>query len=101
MHATFDAKAGQYAGRWFDEKFKKADDEHARAERIFDTPDAAKADAIARAQAIAAKCLGKPGVVEEESKPRVRLTLQARQVVQQRRGLRSRFAFFFNYTRLA
>jgi DNA topoisomerase III len=69
IHATFDAKAGQYAGRWFDEKFKKADDEHARAERIFDAADAKTPDAEARAKAIAAKCLGKLGIVEEESKP--------------------------------
>ena len=47
VHATFDARAGQYAGRWFDEKFRKGDDEHARAERIFDTPEA-KASASAR-----------------------------------------------------
>ena len=24
VHAQFDAAAGQYAGRWFDEKFKRA-----------------------------------------------------------------------------
>ena len=59
--ATFGAKAGEYTGRWFDEKFKKPDDdEHARAERLWDEP---------RAAAIKALCEGKQGVVTEESKP--------------------------------
>ena len=62
VHGTFGAKAGAYPGRWFDEKFKKSesDDEHQRAERLWDQ---------ANADAIRAKCLGKPGIVTEESKP--------------------------------
>ncbi len=61
VHASFAAKAGQYNGRWFDAKFKRPDDdEHARAERIWDQ---------ASADAIAAACAGKPGVVTEETKP--------------------------------
>ncbi|MCK7501879.1 MAG: hypothetical protein MZW92_76790 [Comamonadaceae bacterium] len=55
--------AGEYTGRWFDEKFARKDegDEHdPRAERLWDA---------ARAEAIRAKCLGKPGIVTEESKP--------------------------------
>ena len=55
------ATAGEYAGRWFDEKFRKTDDDpDARAERLWDE---------ARAHAIVAKCQGKPGIVTEESKP--------------------------------
>ena len=58
---TFEAKAGNYTGRWFDEKFKKPeDDEHARSERLWDE---------ARAHALKALCEGKPGIVTEESKP--------------------------------
>ncbi len=58
---TFDAAAGQYAGRWFDESFRKSDGEpEARAERLWDE---------ARAKAIVEKCLGKTGEVSEESKP--------------------------------
>jgi DNA topoisomerase-3 len=57
---TFDAAAGQYVGRWFDEKFAKSDDEQLKAERVWDA---------AKAEAIKAKCLGKPGIVTEESKP--------------------------------
>ncbi len=58
---TFAGKGGEYTGRWFDEAFARDPaDEHARAERIWDK---------ARAEALRAKCLGKPGVVTEESKP--------------------------------
>ncbi|MCG3187164.1 MAG: DNA topoisomerase 3 [Rhodocyclaceae bacterium] len=60
VEALFGAQAGQYAGRWFDESFRKGDDEHARAERIWDE---------ARAQAIVQRCRGEIGTVEEESKP--------------------------------
>ena len=61
VHGTFEAKAGVYPGRWFDEKFRKPDDdEHSRAERLWDE---------AKAIAIRDKCIGKPGVVTEESKP--------------------------------
>ena len=59
--ATFRAAAGEYAGRWFDEKFKRAeDDPDSRAERLWNE---------AQARAIADKCAGKPGTVSEESKP--------------------------------
>jgi len=93
VHATFDAKAGQYAGRWFDEKFKKGDDEHARAERIFDTPDAKAPDAGARAKAIVAKCQGKPGIVEEESKPTTNAPPLLYDLTSLQREANSRFGF--------
>jgi DNA topoisomerase-3 len=61
---TFGAKAGDYTGRWFDEKFQKPDgkdgDVDLKPERVWDA---------AQAEAIKAKCLGKPGIVTEESKP--------------------------------
>ncbi len=61
VHGTFAGKGGEYPGRWFDERFeRKEDDADARAERLWDQ---------ARAEAIRAKCLGKPGIVTEESKP--------------------------------
>ncbi len=60
LHATFAAEAGNYTGRWFDEKFKKPDDdENARADRLWD---------LSKAEAIRAACLGKAGIVEEEKK---------------------------------
>ncbi|HEY5367078.1 MAG TPA: DNA topoisomerase III [Casimicrobiaceae bacterium] len=58
---TFAAAAGEYTGRWFDESFRKRDDDpDARAERLWDET---------RALAIAGQCRGKPGIVSEESKP--------------------------------
>ena len=46
VQATFRAKAGEYAGKWFDEKFRKSDDDpDARADRLWDE---ARAQAIAR-----------------------------------------------------
>jgi DNA topoisomerase III len=61
VHGTFRASRGEYAGRWFDENWKKSDDDpDARAERIWEE---------SRAEAIAAKCAGKPGEVTEEAKP--------------------------------
>ncbi len=61
VHGDFDVKAGQYRGRWFRENFKKdEDDEHKKAERIWDLADA---------EAIKTRCLGKEGIVEESKKP--------------------------------
>lgn len=61
LHATFSGQGGEYNGRWFDEGFQKnPEDADTRAERLWDK---------ARADAIHAKCLGKPGIVTEESKP--------------------------------
>jgi DNA topoisomerase-3 len=53
VEGEFEAKAGDYTGKWFDEAFKgKEDDEHARADRLWEQ---------ARADAIRAATLGKPG----------------------------------------
>ena len=65
---AFGAKAGEYQGRWFDEKFvrdKKDADPDLKAERIWNKQ---------QAEAIAAKCLGQPGVVTEETKPTTQLS---------------------------
>ncbi|MFN3883925.1 MAG: DNA topoisomerase III [Rhodocyclaceae bacterium] len=61
VEAEFQAVAGTYRGKWFDEKFKKGDDEHARAERLWD---------LGQAEALRKKCLGKPGEVTEETTPK-------------------------------
>src|SRR3989441_8281755 len=66
IHGTFAAKAGEYPGRWFDERFSRKDgDPDLRAERIWD---------LATAQAIQNKCLGKSGIATEESKPTTQLS---------------------------
>src|SRR3954469_8252578 len=56
---TFQAAAGDYVGRWFDEKFAKPDkdgDTELKAERFWERD---------KAEAIRTKCLGKPGIVTE------------------------------------
>ena len=59
VHGLFGVKAGEYSGRWFDESFKKSEDENNRAERIWTRE---------QADAIEAKCQGKVGIVTEEKK---------------------------------
>lgn len=60
VFGDFEVAAGSYRGRWYDQAFKKAGEEEARAERIWDK---------AKADVIKAKCEGKPGTIEEEKKP--------------------------------
>lgn len=85
---TFDATAGQYTGRWFDEKFLKPDgkdgDAELKAERFWD---------VAKAEAIKAKCLGKPGIVTEESKPSTQLSPLLYDLTSLQREANSRFGF--------
>ena len=82
---SFAGKGGEYTGRWFDEKFERnPDDEYLRAERIWDQ---------ARAEAIRAKCLGKPGVVIEESKPSTQSAPQLFDLTTLQREANSRFGF--------
>jgi DNA topoisomerase-3 len=85
---TFDAAAGQYTGRWFDEKFSKSDakdgDDQLKPERIWDKP---------KAEAIHDKCLGKPGIVTEESKPSTSLSPLLYDLTSLQRDANSRFGF--------
>jgi len=83
--ATFDAAAGNYTGRWFDEKFSKSDeDEQLRAERVWDR---------AKAEELRAKCLGQLGVVTEESKPTTSLSPLLYDLTSLQRDANSRFGF--------
>ncbi|HEX5220645.1 MAG TPA: DNA topoisomerase III, partial [Verrucomicrobiae bacterium] len=84
---TFDAAAGQYTGRWFDEKFAKPDkdgDEQLKPERIWDQQ---------KAESIREKCLGKPGIVTEESKPSTSLSPLLYDLTSLQRDANSRFGF--------
>ena len=111
---TFGTAAGNYTGRWFDEKFSKRssgtgilpvssggkeisqpethgqdaratiDDEQLKAERIWDK---------AAAEAIKAKCLGKPGIVTEESKPTTSMSPLLYDLTSLQRDANSRFGF--------
>jgi DNA topoisomerase-3 len=85
VHGTFAAAAGDYPGRWFDEKFKKSDDDDAlKAERLWDEK---------KAQAIVTKCLGKTGIAEEESKPTTQASPLLFDLTSLQREANSRFGF--------
>jgi len=85
IHGTFGAEGGEYVGRWFDEKFsKKEGDEQSRPERVWE---------IARAEEIQKKCLGKPGIVTEESKPTTSMSPQLYDLTTLQREANGRFGF--------
>jgi DNA topoisomerase III len=85
IHGTFAAKAGEYPGRWFDEKFAKKDGEtDLRPERVWDGKVA---------EAIRAKCQGKPGVVTEESKPTTQMSGALYDLTTLQREANGRFGF--------
>ena len=84
VEANFAARTGEYAGKWFDENFKKDDDEHARADRLWEEK---------RAEAIRAATSGKPGVVTEEAKPETRLSPLLFDLTSLQREANSRFGF--------
>jgi DNA topoisomerase-3 len=85
---TFAAQAGSYPGRWFDENFKKTDakegDAELKPERLWDK---AKADSIRE------KCLGKSGVVTEESKPATQMSPLLYDLTTLQREANGRFGF--------
>jgi DNA topoisomerase-3 len=60
VHARFGARAGEYAGRWFDPAARKDEDPERRPERLWDA---------AAAEAIAAACRGATGEASEETRP--------------------------------
>ena len=85
VEAEFGAVAGTYRGRWFDEKWKRDElDEHARAERFWD---------LGRAESIRNKCLGKPGIVTEESKPTTQASPLLFDLTSLQREANGRFGF--------
>ncbi|MSU41205.1 MAG: DNA topoisomerase III [Pedosphaera sp.] len=85
---TFDAQAGQYPGRWFDDKHQrnsaKDADVELKAERLWTK---------AEADALAAKCFGKPGIVTEESKPSTQLSPLLYDLTSLQREANGRFGF--------
>jgi DNA topoisomerase-3 len=84
---TFQAGAGQYPGKWFDERFvrpEKDGDTDLKPERLWDR---------AKAEAIRDKCLGKPGIVTEESKPTTQLSPLLYDLTSLQREANSRFGF--------
>ncbi len=84
VRASFQAKAGEYEGRWFDRKFRKGDDPEARAERLWDR---------AAADAIVAACAGRTGTVTEEAKPSTQLSPALFDLTSLQREANGRFGF--------
>ncbi|MCL2829613.1 MAG: DNA topoisomerase III [Betaproteobacteria bacterium] len=87
LEAGFACASGQYKGKWFDEEWKKARDaenEHARADRIWDE---------ARAQALQEKCQGQPASVTEETKPTTQIPPLLFDLTSLQREANSRFGF--------
>lgn len=85
LEGRFAGGKGEYAGRWFDEKFKKDEnDEHAAAHRLWDQ---------ARAEAIRAACVGKPAKAEEETKPSSQLSPLLYDLTSLQREANGRFGF--------
>ncbi len=85
VHAVFSLAGGlDYNGRWFDPTFQKSDDEHDRAERLWDE---------ARAEAIAKKCLGKTAEVTENQKPAFQSSPPLFDLTSLQREGNSRFGF--------
>ncbi len=84
---TFQAEAGQYIGKWFDEKFlrpEKDGDLELKAERFWEKESP---------EALRAKCRGKPGLVTEESKPTTQLSPLLYDLTSLQREANSRFGF--------
>jgi len=85
VHARFQASGGEYAGRWFDESFKKDDiDPERRAERLWEQ---------ARAASVVQDCDGKTGAVSEETKPTTQLSPLLFDLTSLQREANSRFGF--------
>ena len=84
VEGEFQCVAGTYRGRWFDEKFKKAEDEHARAERLWDK---------ARADGLRKKCLGQHGTAVDESKPKTEACPMLYDLTSLQREANGRFGF--------
>ena len=82
---SFRGEGGEYNGRWFDEKFKKKeDDPDLRAERLWSE---------AAAHALAEKCTGKPGIVSEEAKPSTQIAPLLYDLTSLQREANGRFGF--------
>ncbi len=85
LEGRFAGAKGEYSGRWFDEKFRKNEnDEHAMAHRLWD---------LARAEAIRAACLGKPAQASEETKPSSQLSPLLYDLTSLQREANGRFGF--------
>ena len=87
LEAVFACSAGEYKGKWYDEKFargKSEEDEQQRADRLWDE---------ASAKSLQNKCNGKPGEVSEEAKSTTQLSPLLYDLTSLQREANSRFGF--------
>ncbi len=88
VHASFDVAAGSYPAKWIDTAWKKggADglDEHARADRVWNAPDA---------KVIADAVRGQTGSVSEQSKPTTQASPLLFDLTSLQREANGRFGF--------
>ena len=84
VHATFQAEAGTYPGKWFDSGWKKSDDVELRADRIWTEREA---------QAIADAVRGKAASVSEESRPTTQACAPLFDLTSLQREANGRFGF--------
>ena len=92
VHGRFEAAAGEYTGRWFDESCKKTevkegavdDKKDDKAERLWD---------LKTAERIIVECEGRPGIVEEKSKPATQLSPLLFDLTSLQREANSKFGF--------
>lgn len=85
IHATFAAGNGNYTGKWFDEKFSKDKvNQELKPERLWEQK---------KAEVIRDKCQGKPGQVNEESKPSKEICPLLYDLTSLQREANSRFGF--------
>ncbi|MBK5913946.1 DNA topoisomerase III [Rhodocyclus purpureus] len=87
VEGVFACAAGEYRGKWFDEKFSKGkseEEEVLRADRLWDE---------AKARALADRCRGKPGIVSEEAKPTTQLSPLLYDLTSLQREANGRFGF--------
>ena len=85
-HATFQAKAGTYEGRWYDEKFdksKKEQDADLRPERIWDKEKVLE---------MVKQCQGQIGIATEETKPSRQMSPVLYDLTSLQREANSRFS---------
>ncbi len=85
LQATFSFDNSSYLGKWIDPEWKKdPQDEHGRADRIWDEKDA---------DGLVGKCTGKPALVSETSKKSSQRSPQLYDLTSLQREANNRFGF--------
>ncbi len=84
VHARFGAKSGEYAGRWFDPEFRKAEDAERKPERLWQAASSAQ---------IVDACRDQPGTVSEETKPTTQASPLLFDLTSLQREANGRFGF--------